>query len=399
MKQQPWALIVSTSRYFFNYRHATSALSVYAELRRRSVPDSQIVLMLAGSMPCDIRNAQGGHMFQTTSKDHDLYPASVQVDYSGSEVTVEAFLGVLADRLPPGTAASRRLRSGPRDRVLLYLTGHGGEEFLKFGDQFELNAGQLATAVTSMFRHRRCGELLLIVDTCQAATLAARLGDYGLTDDFPVRVLSLASSDVNEKSYSLDVDRMLGVAISDRFTFHLQHIIGRERATTLDELETQLRHSRLLSTVVHNAYGWGAGRTPELAGFAVSAFFGHPSTTPARSTRRKSACHSSVQPPGSFHTAPIPPRKSGIRARWRCAEARLLGAEASCTFASAAHAASREGESDGTTGLNLRHMIQAFAAIYLLTFVLIWMIQKLLDQRTKARWCRARTESSHKNGC
>ena len=35
----------------------------------------------------------------------------------------------------PGTPASKRLRSGPHSNVLLYLTGHGGDEFLKFHDQ------------------------------------------------------------------------------------------------------------------------------------------------------------------------------------------------------------------------------------------------------------------------
>lgn len=35
----------------------------------------------------------------------------------------------------PGTPASKRLRSGPASHVLLYLTGHGGDEFLKFHDE------------------------------------------------------------------------------------------------------------------------------------------------------------------------------------------------------------------------------------------------------------------------
>lgn len=40
-----------------------------------------------------------------------------------------------AGRHAPGTPPSKRLRSGPRSRMLLYLTGHGGDEFLKFHDQ------------------------------------------------------------------------------------------------------------------------------------------------------------------------------------------------------------------------------------------------------------------------
>ncbi len=40
-----------------------------------------------------------------------------------------------AGRHPTGTPASKQLASGPTSRVLLYLTGHGGDEFLKFHDQ------------------------------------------------------------------------------------------------------------------------------------------------------------------------------------------------------------------------------------------------------------------------
>lgn len=35
----------------------------------------------------------------------------------------------------PGTPASKRLRSGPSSRVLVFLSGHGGDEFLKFHDE------------------------------------------------------------------------------------------------------------------------------------------------------------------------------------------------------------------------------------------------------------------------
>ena len=57
----------------------------------------------------------------------------------------------------------------------VYLTGHGGDGFLKFADREELTAGQLAAAVAAA-RFRR---LLLAVDTCQAASLPAALATPG----------------------------------------------------------------------------------------------------------------------------------------------------------------------------------------------------------------------------
>jgi phosphatidylinositol glycan class K len=34
-----WAVIVDTSRFWFNYRHAANALSIYRSVKRLGIPD------------------------------------------------------------------------------------------------------------------------------------------------------------------------------------------------------------------------------------------------------------------------------------------------------------------------------------------------------------------------
>ena len=34
-----WAVIVDTSRFWFNYRHAANVLSIYRSVRRLGIPD------------------------------------------------------------------------------------------------------------------------------------------------------------------------------------------------------------------------------------------------------------------------------------------------------------------------------------------------------------------------
>ncbi len=58
----------------------------------------------------------------------------------------------------------------------MYLTGHGGNGFLKFQDREELTAARLAGAIARA-RFRR---LLLVLDTCQAASLAGALAAPGV---------------------------------------------------------------------------------------------------------------------------------------------------------------------------------------------------------------------------
>jgi len=239
------ALIVSSSQYWHNYRHAAGALTVYDTMRRLGVPDSQIVLMLAGDIPCDARNAAPGRMVNARADGPNLYRPDIQVDYRGAEVTAESFLRVLSDAVPPGTAASRRLRSTSESRVLIYLTGHGGDEFFKFRDLHEMSSGELADGLAQMLSSRRCKEVLLLIDTCQAASMTHQLGTGHA-------VVSLSSSQLGQNSFSYVVDPVLGVALSDRFTYHLhRHLMQRSGSARqppsvgglLEALTPRLLHS------------------------------------------------------------------------------------------------------------------------------------------------------------
>lgn len=68
------------------------------------------------------------------------------------QVTVENFLRVLTGRHAPGTPLSRRLGSGPGSRVLVYMTGHGGDEFLKFHNHEEVGGADLVRACVEMYK-------------------------------------------------------------------------------------------------------------------------------------------------------------------------------------------------------------------------------------------------------
>jgi len=37
-----WAVLVDTSRFWFNYRHVANVLSLYRSVRRLGIPDSQV---------------------------------------------------------------------------------------------------------------------------------------------------------------------------------------------------------------------------------------------------------------------------------------------------------------------------------------------------------------------
>ncbi|GFS45467.1 peptidase C13 family [Actinidia rufa] len=107
---------------------------------------------------------------------------------------------------------SKRLLSDEGSHIFLYVTGHGEDEFLKFQDSEELQSHDLADAVKQMKEKRRFKELLIMVETCQAATLFSQFHSPG--------VLAIGSSMKGENSHSLHLDSNVGVSVVDRFTFY-----------------------------------------------------------------------------------------------------------------------------------------------------------------------------------
>uniref|UniRef100_A0A915KPU0 GPI-anchor transamidase n=1 Tax=Romanomermis culicivorax TaxID=13658 RepID=A0A915KPU0_ROMCU len=161
-----WAVLVCTSRYWFNYRHVANVLSLYHSVKRLGIPDSQIILMLADDMPCNPRNPRPassphrplfsvGAVYNNAQQHINLYGENVEVDYRGYEVTVENFIRVLTGRLAEGVPNSQRLKTDRTSNVLIYMTGHGGDGFLKFQDSEEITNVDLADTIEQMWEKNR----------------------------------------------------------------------------------------------------------------------------------------------------------------------------------------------------------------------------------------------------
>ncbi len=63
-----WAVLVDTSRFWFNYRHVANVLSIYRSVKRLGIPDSQIILMIADDMACNPRNPRPATVFNNQVK-------------------------------------------------------------------------------------------------------------------------------------------------------------------------------------------------------------------------------------------------------------------------------------------------------------------------------------------
>lgn len=178
--------------------------------------------MLPDDMACNPRNAFPGTVYSNADRAVDLYGDNIEVDYRGYEVTVENFIRLLTDRVGEEMPRSKRLLTDDRSNILVYMTGHGGNEFLKFQDAEEISAFDLADAFEQMWEKKRYHELLFMIDTCQANTMYSKF--------YSPNIIATGSSEIDQSSYSHHADNDVGVAVIDRYTYY-----------NLDFLETQVR--------------------------------------------------------------------------------------------------------------------------------------------------------------
>ncbi|MDI1487404.1 MAG: glycosylphosphatidylinositol anchor biosynthesis [Ramalina farinacea] len=223
-----WAVLVSTSRFWFNYRHLANVLSLYRTVKRLGIPDSQIILMLPDDMACNPRNAFPGTVYNNADRALDLYGDNIEVDYRGYEVTVENFIRLLTDRLGEDVPRGKRLGSDAGSNVLVYMTGHGGNEFLKFQDAEEIGGWDLADAFEQMWEKRRYNEMLFMIDTCQANTLFQHF--------YSPNIIATGSSEIDQSSYSHHADNDVGVAVIDRWTYYILDFLENEVTSPTSQL-------------------------------------------------------------------------------------------------------------------------------------------------------------------
>jgi phosphatidylinositol glycan class K len=189
--------------------------------------------MLADDIACNPRNTFPGAIFNNQDRALDLYGENIEVDYRGYEVTVENFIRLLTNRWGPEQPASKKLLSDENSNILIYMAGHGGNEFLKFQDAEEISAFDIADTIAQMHEKRRYNEILFMIDTCQANTMYSKIHSPN--------VLASGSSAIEESSYSHHADMDIGVAVIDRYTYyHLEFLElfvkdGNSNATLADQ--------------------------------------------------------------------------------------------------------------------------------------------------------------------
>ena len=82
-QQDNWVVIVSTSMYWYNYRHTSNALVFYHHVKRLGIPDSNIILMLGDDHACNPRNVFPATAYASRPSSHT--PSVYGIEYQAWE--------------------------------------------------------------------------------------------------------------------------------------------------------------------------------------------------------------------------------------------------------------------------------------------------------------------------
>lgn len=214
---------VDSSKYWFNYRHMSNAISLHNEIRRLGISKEHIILLSGIGSACDPRNSCPGSLFNkkvdtSFPTNSDIFSSNINIDFAGESVSVNSLMALLTGR-NFDSDLSGQLKSTEESNIIFFITGHGGDEFFKFQDFEEISSSHFASAFGEMHAKKRFKNILFIVDTCQASTLLNKVKTPAVT--------AISSSAREENSYAYITNDDIGVSVIDRFSFSLFTFLQR----------------------------------------------------------------------------------------------------------------------------------------------------------------------------
>ena len=136
---------------------------------------------------------------------------------------MHSLMALLTGRHDSTAPLSKRLNTNEQSNILLFISGHGGDEFMKFQDYEEISAFDIAHGIHEMHLKKRFKNMLFVVDTCQASTLGSLISTPN--------VISLSSSKKDENSYAFHSNKHLGLSVIDRFSYKMVEYFQRNGQT------------------------------------------------------------------------------------------------------------------------------------------------------------------------
>ena len=264
--RERWAVVISPSTTWENYRHQADALAMYQLLKSQGYDDDHIVLIVEDNLASDPRNPFPGEVYlerSTTQSTPDaLVNADVRqgavVDYHFSDLAgpadlADILLGRQSERLP------HVVHSTEADNVFFFWSGHGadsGGPLWGNEDSRSPFGAQRIRNIVERLPHRR---MMLALESCYSGQWGEALA--GVPD---VIVLTAANAFETSKPDVFDAD--MGTYLSNAFSRAFLRTVGSNPSVTVADLYYQLARTTSGSHVtLYNIEQYGSANKSSMS--------------------------------------------------------------------------------------------------------------------------------------
>ncbi|SIO73788.1 GPI-anchor transamidase [Babesia microti strain RI] len=236
------SIVISTSRHFYNYRHAGNVFSIVSILRHHgghSINQSQIILpddhiccpinCLPGKLyiESDINDNVTGDLDNVNVLNGNLNRYGTIINYRRDNLDKNKLRYIITQRYPPfyPRIARSPFRTNvfwagviPKPNLLFYITGHGGDRYMQINHREFVLSQEVNVFFSDINIKNVYSRFLLLVDTCQSSTFVSNI-------DNRIPMGWITSSIYGQSSFSLHNNPKLAVTNVDQFTYYLSHYL------------------------------------------------------------------------------------------------------------------------------------------------------------------------------
>ena len=178
-----WAVLVAGSQGFVNYRHQADVCHAYHLLKKKGIPEDQIIVMAFDDVAFDDENPFPGTLYNKQDGE-DVYNGC-NIDYTGHEVNKHNFQAVLQGDYKSividqySNSTKKVLESDENSKVFLYFSDHGAPGHLFFPDT-KYYADELNQTIKFMHLNKMYSELIIFLEACESGSIFENIDLKGM---------------------------------------------------------------------------------------------------------------------------------------------------------------------------------------------------------------------------
>ena len=243
-----WAVVISPSTTWTNYRHQADAFAIYTLLRESGYDDDHIVLIVEDNLYNNTNNIFPGKIYVEEPSDDDDKNFDVRegavVDYHFSQITREdvadIMLGRQSERLP------QVIHPTATSNVFFFWCGHGGSrEGPLWGNENAtefFGSQRIHDIVEKMSQSGMYRRMFFAIETCYS-------GRWGEILKGLPNVLAITAANTHEMSYADVYGQSLGVFLSNAFARTFRQEVSINNTISIYDLYRELVRTTIGSHV------------------------------------------------------------------------------------------------------------------------------------------------------